>query len=196
MILRREGRWFYTLGPEVYTKPPGGGLMGSMTNPSTEPMKATQPLPAVYEYGVRSRDGSTQAGFNTAAQAQAWADSQGLTEGTYSVDRRPVGYWGVDSPLDQLKLFTVDDVAARLGHISPARITRLAKAGQVEWVQGTRNAVLMTEAQIAALLRYLTQPARPPVEVVDLPRGVASLTTPRQVGKGRAAPSSGAGRPG
>jgi len=116
----------------------------------------------MYEYGVRCRDGSTHAGFNTPGQAQIWADSHRLKEGTYAIERRTVGYWGEETILEPIRLYTVAEISEILGQISPATIRRLAKDGHVEWVEGSRNAILMTDEQIGALLRHLTHPRRAP----------------------------------
>ena len=34
-----------------------------------------------------------EVGFNTEEQALIWAEKLGLDEGTYWIDRRPVGLW-------------------------------------------------------------------------------------------------------
>lgn len=47
----------------------------------------------MYEYGIRKHDGSTEAGFNTSNQALLTAERMGLDPSSYSIGRRPVGYW-------------------------------------------------------------------------------------------------------
>lgn len=47
---------------------------------------------AGWEYAVRQGDLVVETGFNTAGQAQAWAESQ-LGKVAYTVQRRRVGVW-------------------------------------------------------------------------------------------------------
>lgn len=135
--------------------------------------------PAMYEYSIRKDDGSTEAGFHTQTQAKITADDLGLDPNSYSIDRRPVGLWGQESRIDLLKLHAIPEISVILGHLSVYTIRRLAKQGKVEWVKGERNSVLMTEGQIAALLKHLTQPIRSPEVERPLPNGVDSLTSAR-----------------
>ncbi|WP_247041954.1 hypothetical protein [Arthrobacter rhizosphaerae] len=135
--------------------------------------------PAMYEYGIRKEDGGTEAGFHTEAQAKITADDLGLDPNTYSIERRPIGLWGQESRVDLLKLYTVPEISVILRHLSVYTIRRLARQGKVDWVKGERNSVLMTEGQIAALLKHLTQPIRPTEVDRPLPNGVDSLTSAR-----------------
>lgn len=133
-----------------------------------------------YEHAVRQGDVTAALGFNTAEQAEEWARRESLEPGSYLVERRPVGFWGQESTrLDQFKLYTVPEISVILGNLSQYTIRRLAKQGAIEWVKGDRNSVLMTEGQIAALLRHLSQPIRPPEVYRPLPNGIDSLTSPR-----------------
>lgn len=59
------------------------------------------------------------------------------------------------------RLYTPEEVAVRVGHLSAYTIRRLVAEGRVAVVRGARNKVLMTEENIAAMLEFLTA-ARPP----------------------------------
>lgn len=61
------------------------------------------------------------------------------------------------------RLYTPEEVAERVGHLSAYTIRRLVAEGHVAAVRGARNKVLMTEENIAAMLGYLT-PGRPSEE--------------------------------
>ncbi|ABK02753.1 hypothetical protein Arth_1359 [Arthrobacter sp. FB24] len=79
--------------------------------------------------------------------------------------------------LDPLALYTADEAAARLKQVPAATIRRLAKQGRIEYVKGARGKVLLTEAQILALVDHLTQPTRPQIREPALPDGIDSLTS-------------------
>lgn len=65
----------------------------AMTTPRKPPNKAIRLRPAGFEYCVRRGTAVLEMGFNTEGQAQIWAEHTGLIEGSYSIERRPVGTW-------------------------------------------------------------------------------------------------------
>jgi hypothetical protein len=60
----------------------------AMANPGSPAKKSVRLRPAGFEHCVRRGSAILELGFNTEGQAQIWADTHGLKEGTYSIERR------------------------------------------------------------------------------------------------------------
>lgn len=59
------------------------------------------------------------------------------------------------------RLYTPEEVAEQLGHVSPYTLRRLVAQGRVSCHRASRNKVVFSEGDVLALLEYFARPAAP-----------------------------------
>lgn len=79
-----------------------------------------------------------------------------------------------------MRLYTPEEAAEQLGHITQHEIRGMCRRGEIAHVKGSRNKLLLTAEQIAAIVDHLTQAPREPLPPADpVPEELGFRTTSR-----------------